>query len=52
MVLCTMGTRHCWLVSPSDWEQKICLVTIDYLTKWVEAEALAKIWDVDVKKFF
>ena len=27
------------------------LVTIDYFTKWVEAEALANIRDVDVKKF-
>ena len=24
---------------------------MDYFTKWVEAEALANIWDVDVKKF-
>ena len=27
------------------------LVAVDYFTKWVEAEALANIWDVDVKKF-
>ena len=27
------------------------LVAIDYFTKWTEAEALANIWDVDVKKF-
>ena len=24
---------------------------MDYFTKWTEAEALANIWDVDVKKF-
>ena len=24
---------------------------MDYFTKWVEAKALANIWDVDVKKF-
>ena len=24
---------------------------MDYFTKWAEAEALANIWDVDVKKF-
>ena len=27
------------------------LVAVDYFTKWVEVEALANIWDVDVKKF-
>ena len=27
------------------------LVAVDYFTKWAEAEALANIWDVDVKKF-
>ena len=27
------------------------LVAVDYFTKWVEAEALANIWDMDVKKF-
>ena len=24
---------------------------MDYFTKWLEAEPLANIWDVDVKKF-
>ena len=24
---------------------------MDYFTKWADAEALANIWDVDVKKF-
>ena len=27
------------------------LVAVDYFTKWAEAEALANIQDVDVKKF-
>ena len=27
------------------------LVAIDYFTKWAEAEALANIHDIDVKKF-
>ena len=27
------------------------LVAVDYFTKWVKAEALANIRDVDVKKF-
>ena len=26
-------------------------MAVNYFTKWVEAEALANIWDVDVKKF-
>ena len=24
---------------------------MDYFTKWIEAKALANIWDVDAKKF-
>ena len=31
--------------------RRFVLVAVDYFTKWVEAEALANIWDVDVKKF-
>ena len=31
--------------------KKYLLVGTDYFTKWVEAEFLANIWDVDVKKF-
>ena len=27
------------------------MVAVDYFTKWVEVDALANIWDVDVKKF-
>ena len=27
------------------------MVAVDYFTKWAKAEALANIWDVDVKKF-
>ena len=26
-------------------------MVVDYFTKWVKAEALINIWDVDVKKF-
>ena len=31
--------------------RRFVLVAVDYFTKWPEAEALANIWDVDVKKF-
>jgi len=31
--------------------RRFILVAVDYFTKWAEAEALANIWDVDVKKF-
>ena len=27
------------------------LVAVDYFTKWAEVEAVANIWDIDVKKF-
>ena len=32
-------------------QRQFLLVTTDYFTKWVEAEPLAKIWDIDVKNF-
>ena len=32
-------------------DRRFVIVATDYFTKWVEAEALANIWDVDVKKF-
>ena len=31
--------------------RRFVLVAVDYFTKWAEAEALANIRDVDVKKF-
>ena len=32
--------------------RRFVLVATDYFTKWMKAEALANITDVDVKKFF
>ena len=31
--------------------RRFVLIAVDYFTKWAEAEALANIRDVDVKKF-
>ena len=42
------------IVGPFSWaigNQRFVLVTVYYFTKWVEAEVLANIRDVDVKKF-
>ena len=42
------------IVVPFPWamgNRKFVLVAVDYFIKWAEAEAFAKIWDVDVKKF-
>ncbi|XP_023929642.1 uncharacterized protein LOC112040954 [Quercus suber] len=36
---------------PISSNRRFVLVAVDYFTKWVEAEALANIRDVDVKKF-
>ena len=31
--------------------RRYVLVVVNYFTKWAEAEALANIWDIDMKKF-
>ena len=46
-----MGAGHCLSVSPDHRQSEICFGSVDYFTKWVEAEALANIQDVNVKKF-
>ena len=51
LAFCTMGIRYCWPISRSAGNKKYLLVGIDYFTKWVEAEPLANIRDVDIKKF-
>ena len=41
------------IVNPFPWatgSQRFVLVAMDYFTKWAKIEALANIWDVDVKK--
>ena len=46
-----MGLRHCWPFPQGSSEQKVFPQGTDYFTKWVEAEPLANIRDVDAKKF-
>ena len=51
MVICSMGLRHCGTIPQSSGKQEISLVGTDYFSKWVEAEPLANIRDVDAKRF-
>ena len=51
MAIRTMGARHPWPFPRATSNCYFVLVAVDYFTKWAEAEALANIWDVDVKKF-
>ena len=46
-----MGFRHRRTISQSSGKQEVSLVDTDYFTKWVEAEPLANIRDVDAKGF-
>ena len=46
-----MGLRYCWPFLKVAQNKKYLLVGTDYFTKWVEAEPLANIRDVDAKKF-
>ena len=48
---CTVGARYSRPFSSGRGQQKFCVSSCRLLHKWVEAEALANIRDVDVKKF-
>ena len=51
MAVCLVGLRYCGTISQCSGKQKNLLVGIDYFTKWVEAEPLTNIRDVDAKIF-
>ena len=46
-----MGLRYCGTIPQSSGKQEISLSRHSYFTKWVEAEPLANIRDVDAKRF-
>ena len=46
-----MGAGHPRPILPSSKQPTVHTSSVDYFTKWAEAEALANIRDVDVKKF-
>ena len=51
MAICSMGFRHRRTIPKAVGNKKYLLVGTDYFTKWVEAEPLANIRDVDAKRF-
>lgn len=51
MALRIVEARYYWSVPSSNGKPKICLSGHGLFPKWVEAEVLANIRDVDVKKF-
>ena len=51
MAVCLLGPGYCRPLPKAVGNKRYLLVDIDYFTKWVEAEPLANIRDVDAKKF-
>ena len=51
LAFCTMGLGYCGPFPKAAKNKKYLLDDTDYFTNWVEAEPLANIRDVDVKKF-
>ncbi|KAL0449088.1 UNVERIFIED_CONTAM: hypothetical protein Slati_1465200 [Sesamum latifolium] len=50
-VLSLNGYGHSGTIPTGTWAKKFLLVAIDYFTKWVEAEPLARITEGEVMKF-
>ena len=51
LALRTIGAGYSWPFPRATSNRRFVLVAVDYFTKWTEAETLANIRDVDVKKF-
>ena len=51
MAICLVGLRYRETISQSSGKQEISPGGPDYFMKWVEAEPLANIRDVDAKRF-
>jgi hypothetical protein len=51
LAFCLVGPGHSGTPSLGSKKQEFLIVATDYFTKWVEAEPLSNIWDIDAKRF-
>ena len=51
MALQEMGHGHSRKIPPAPGEKVFMLMVTDYFSKWVEAEALSRITDLQIRKF-
>ena len=52
VTFCSIGVRYCGHFPQAIGKRRFVIVVMNYFTKWLEAETLANIQDVDVKKSF